>query len=58
MPNATVLNRVFQSFDALHVYSDKDVVVIKQGKNVIKLRDLLVPELLDALRYEIEGEQE
>lgn len=56
MANATQENCVFQSFDALHVTSDFDVVVLIQGKNIIKLPSALIADLLEALRLAADGE--
>lgn len=54
--NLSVLNRVFQSYEALHVYSEFDVIHIVQGEHNIKLPTSLAVDLLEALRLAAEGE--
>lgn len=56
MAKATQLNRVFNSFDAMHVTSDADVVLIIQGNQTLRLPASLVPVLIVALKLAAEGE--
>lgn len=56
MAHADPTTCVFQAFDALHVTSEFDVVVITQGNNTITLPSALVTDLLEALRLAAEGE--
>jgi hypothetical protein len=56
MAQANLSNRVFNSFDAMHVTSDADVVLITQGNQTLKLPASLVPVLIVALNLAAEGE--
>jgi len=50
------INEVFQSFTAIHVDSQVDVVLIKQGDIVIALPAPMVPTLIAALELTHRGE--
>jgi flagellar biogenesis protein FliO len=52
----TKLSQVFQIFQALHVGSHEDVVVIQQGDATITLPAALIHELIEALRLASQGE--
>lgn len=56
MAKANHSNRVFDSVESLHVFSQFDLVFIQQGDKRLQLPAELVPCLLRALQLASEGE--